>query len=555
MPAHEVDVSALSPGTRLALARLLFRILKGLGLLLMAAWSLLILAWAAVHWIILPHIDQWRVPIEQRASQLLGQPVRISAVQVTSRGLVPTIELKDVVLLDAQAQPALRLPRVVAALSAHSLLSLEPRFAQLLIDGAHLEMHRDAAGRFIVAGLELSGPGRSDRAAANWFFRQHEFVIRGGSVRWTDELHPAPPLVLSDVQLVVRNTLRHHDLRIDATPPAAWGERFSVSGRFTQPLLADSADWLRWRGTVYANLPGADVRTLRQHATLPFDLTQGQGALRAWVDVVDGRATATTLDVALRDVALRVQPELDPLGFAEVTGRLVGRRDERDTELTARQFGFVTADGVRWPASNGTLTWRRGAGDEVTGGELTAERLDLALMTQVARRLPVGDTAHRLLADFDPQGTATELHLRWEGTPVAAVVAAASAASAAEFRLPPRYQVRANVTGLSLAAAPATDPQTTGRPGVRRADIQLTADQSGGEARLTMTQGAFDLPGVLEEPLLPFDRLSAHLNWPRTCSSRMPICRVNCTAPGRPAPAPARPAARAIRDDSTSTPS
>ncbi|MFM9916067.1 MAG: YhdP family protein [Rhizobacter sp.] len=513
MPVQEVDDSDLSPGTRLTLARLLIRILKGLGLLLIAAWSLLILAWATIHWFILPHIDQWRAPIEQQASRLLGQPVRIGAVQVTSSGLVPAFELKDVVLLDAQAKPALRLPRVVAALSAHSLLSMEPRFVQLLIDGAHLEIHRDAAGRLFVAGLDFSVPGRTDRAPANWFFKQHEFVIRGGSVRWTDELHPAEPLELSDLQLVVRNSLRHHDVRIDATPPAVWGERFSVTGRFTQPLLAESADWKRWRGAVYATLPDADVRTLRRHATLPFDLTQGQGALRAWIDVVDGQATAATLDVALRDVALRLQPELDPLGFAEVTGRLVGRRDDRDTELAARQFGFVTSDGVRWPASNVALKWRRSPDGDVTGGELSAERLDLALTTQVVRRLPVGDEAHRLLADFDPRGTATALSLRWDGVPAVARTPAMAASAAVAVALPPRYQLRAGVSGLSLAAAPAGDAQTAGRPGVRQADLQLTADQSGGEARITMTHGGFDLPGLLEDPLLPFDRLSAQLNW------------------------------------------
>ena len=83
-------------------------------------------------------------------------------------------------------------------------------------------------------------------------------MIRGGSVRWTDELHPAPPLELSEVQVVVRNSLRHHDVRIDATPPAHWGDRFSVTGRFTQPLLAEGADWKRWRGAARVRcVPGS----------------------------------------------------------------------------------------------------------------------------------------------------------------------------------------------------------------------------------------------------------------------------------------------------------
>ena len=55
--------------------------------------------------------------------------------------------------------------------------------------------------------------------------------------------------------------------------------------------------------------------------------------------------------------------------------------------------------------------------------------LGLALLTQVVRRLPVGDGAHRLLADFDPHGTASDFSVRWDG--VSNPVAGAAAASAA----------------------------------------------------------------------------------------------------------------------------
>ena len=155
-------------------------------------------------------------------------------------------------LHDNQKRPALELPRVVAALSPRSLFALEPRFEQLLIDGAHLEVRRDASGRVFVAGLDFSGPDSGDRSAANWFFRQPEFVIRSGSLTWTDEQHEAPPLSLADVQLVVRNGLRSHELRLDATPPAAWGDRLSLQGRFTQSLLQDAGNWRHWSGTVHA---------------------------------------------------------------------------------------------------------------------------------------------------------------------------------------------------------------------------------------------------------------------------------------------------------------
>ena len=102
------------PGPRWAPLRWTARVLLGL---VVTAWSLLLIAWLTLHWGILPHIEQWREPIEARASRALGVPVRIGGIAVRSGGWVPSFELREVVLLDAQQRPALRLPRVFAAIS------------------------------------------------------------------------------------------------------------------------------------------------------------------------------------------------------------------------------------------------------------------------------------------------------------------------------------------------------------------------------------------------------------------------------------------------------
>ena len=90
--------------------------------LVLALWSLLLLAWLTLHWGILPHIDDWRPTIEQRASEALGLPVRIGRITVRTPGWVPALELSDVVLADRQGREALRLPKVSAAVSPQSLL-------------------------------------------------------------------------------------------------------------------------------------------------------------------------------------------------------------------------------------------------------------------------------------------------------------------------------------------------------------------------------------------------------------------------------------------------
>ena len=520
MPATDADIPAEISDAESAREQRWVRVLRPIGYLLVAAWSLLVLIWAALHWMILPHIDRWREPIEQRASRMIGHPVRFGEIIVTSGGLAPALELRNVEVFDAQGVPALRLPRVVASLSVHALLTRQNLFEQLVIDGAQLEMHRDKSGHLFVAGLDFSAPGDGDPALANWFFNQHEFVIRGGMLRWVDELHSPTPLTLSDVQVVVRNSLLSHEMRIDATPPPEWGERFTLMAQFKQPLLADSGDWKRWQGTAYADLPRADVGTLRQHATLPFDLDQGRGALRAWIKLDEGRAESLTLDVALRDVSFRLRPGLEPLLFSEVTGRLSGRQTDSGGEFAASRFGFLTGDGVRWPASNIALSLHQHPDGRVIGGELSAERLDLALMSRLTQRLPVDEAIRERLNDLDPQGIAEGLSLRWDDT-----LTQAAGAAPQDTGLPAHYKLRVSLKGLALNARAAPQPDQTGRPGVRQADIELNADERGGDIRASMINGSLDFPGVFEDPVLPLDRLSAQMSW-----------RIGAHAAGEPSP-------------------
>ena len=49
----------------------------------------------------------------------------------------------------------------------------------------------------------------------------------------------APTLALTNVQFVLRNSLLHHELRLDATPDDPWGERFNLRGRLALVLGAN----------------------------------------------------------------------------------------------------------------------------------------------------------------------------------------------------------------------------------------------------------------------------------------------------------------------------
>lgn len=255
--------------------------------LVLAGWLVFGLAWGALHWLIVPRIGEFRPQLEAHASRVLGVPVRIGAVQAHSTGLIPSFELTQVQLFDGQGREALTLPRVLVALSPRSVLRLG--FEQLYVERPDLNIRRTKDGRIFVAGLDFSKAQGDDSAAANWFFSQTEFAIHEGRIHWIDELRELPPLVLNQVGLVVRNRGRQHALRLDATPPELWGDRFTAMGVFTQPLLSlKKSQWQDWSGDLYARFDRVDLSELRRYADLGVDLKQGSGAVRAWANVTRG---------------------------------------------------------------------------------------------------------------------------------------------------------------------------------------------------------------------------------------------------------------------------
>ncbi len=130
-PSPAPDADALPPRWR----RLRRWANVALGVVL-ACYALLLAAWLLLHWMILPQLDRWRPLLEERASRVIGAPLTIGHLSVTSGSWVPALDVRDLRLYDPQGREALRLERVQAALDPKSLLTLRPGFQQVLIDGA-----------------------------------------------------------------------------------------------------------------------------------------------------------------------------------------------------------------------------------------------------------------------------------------------------------------------------------------------------------------------------------------------------------------------------------
>ncbi|MFO1191341.1 MAG: YhdP family protein [Rhodoferax sp.] len=471
--------------------------------LMLTAWFLFAAVWGALHLLIVPRIGELRPQLEAAATRALGMNVRIEGISAYSTGMLPAFELLSVRLFDPQGREALRLPRVLLSLSPRSVLAM--KFDQLYVDRPTLNVRRAADGKWSIAGLDPAWGAQADDRVLDRLFSQPEFVIRHGAVVWTDELRGEAPLALRDLDLVLRNQGRRHELRLDATPPPEWGDRFGLVARMEQPFLSmDNGRWREWSGQVFANFSRVDVSRLQRHADLGIDLTRGRGAVRAWVDVRRAAVTGVTADLALADVETRLGPALQPLQMAALSGRLTGRIAGDTVEFGTQGLAFDTAEGQRWPGGNVQLVHTAGNASRPAHGELTADRLDLAALGQIASRLPLGPAVHAALQRHAPSGLVQTLKARWTGPPEAIQ----------------KYNVQGRVEQLAVQALPKESAQVAaghavGTPGLRGATVDFDLNESSGKAAVLVQEGAVDLPGVFEEPVVPITRLSADLAWQR----------------------------------------
>lgn len=195
-----MTAAALLPTRRL---RVLARLARWGLWLVLGLWVLLLCAWALLHYVIVPGIDQWRPQVQAAASRALGAPVRIARLvgnpEGQRYGLFPTLELREVTVLDDRDHQVLTLPRVVLTLSARSVLRLG--LEQLYIDAPQLDVRRLRDGQWRIAGLGAVpqsdapaptasvGSGDDDPyRALRWLLAQPEVALRHGVIRLTDEM-------------------------------------------------------------------------------------------------------------------------------------------------------------------------------------------------------------------------------------------------------------------------------------------------------------------------------------------------------------------------------
>lgn len=491
------------------------------GKLVVLSYFLFCVLFLTLRYVVLPEIDHYKADIEQIVSQVVGRPVSVASVGASWRGLRPELELTDVVIHDQYGQAALSLPQVSATFSWRTVLVGELRLDNLTIVKPDLSVVRDAAGKLFVAGIPVSDSSDSG-AGADWILSQREIIIRDGKLRWRDDLRQAPELALSNVNLMLRNHWQRHQLALQAIPPADHAGPIDLRADFYHPVFAGKiSDVARWKGRLYVDLPRTDLAIWKSYVDYPIALSEGMGSVRAWLDMDHSKVADFTADVRLSNLSVRLSKSLQPLQLARVSGRISaseiivpGLLEDQSGfaanghQLSLSNFSLEMPDGFVLPPTSIAERYEPATPLHLEKMKLDASSLDLALLSELAERLPLSPSQHKLLLDLAPRGQLQNFSLQWQGS----------------YPDIQSYRVRGGFVGLGMQAQPARPaqqgtalrPERSGAPavpGFANLTGQIDATEKSGHLSLATSDGILLLPALFVDPKVVFDQLNLHSHW------------------------------------------
>lgn len=446
------------------------------------------LAFLGVRYWLLPDIERYREDIVAAVSRSVGLKVSAGRIEAGWHGLRPQLSFADVRVFDRDGREALVLPSVEGVVAWRSLLKAELVLHSLALSGPRLTLRRDPQGAIYVAGMKLGQEG-GDGGLTDWVLAQSDIGIRNAEIDWLDEQRGAPPLALKALNFRLRNDGETHAIGLSARPPQELGSELELRAELIGRSVTEPG---AWNGRMYAELGYSDLAGWRAWIDYPVDLRKGQGALRLWTTLGEGKVTRATADVALTGVEVRLAGDLPLLEVSSVRGRLQGRQTAQGYEFGVRNLALDTARGPAMRSTSFRATWQRGEGKRAQRGAVAAEQIELAPLAHLAEFVPFAPDLRRLLSDIAPQGHLFDVKFDWAGElPDAAT-----------------FHARARFAGLAMNAW-RTIPGFAGLSG------SVEASDTKGTLHLAAAKAELDLPKIFPEPRIALETLNGEVQWER----------------------------------------
>ncbi|MGL4668857.1 MAG: YhdP family protein [Saezia sp.] len=502
------------------LGKRILRFLKGLVLVFVSAIAIILLA---LNFWLPNHIDDYRQPLETFISSKIQSPVSISSLRMQRDGLLPRVQINDLQITSPDGSDGLKIKNINASLSLTSLLLFKIQFSNLDIEKPEVYIHRRDDNSFWVAGIDITAlvknkPVTSERSPKQeipsstlWLLQQPSITLHDGLAQWTDQKNAALPLRLEDIQASLRSTGYTHDIKIEATPPPEFADRFTIQASLTEPALATATLLQNWDIDLHTLFPRIDVQNLYLHTPLPVAKIQGYGLAEGRAHYKNGQLVDSQVKLQIPNFEITARSGLPPIQLSDFSSTLHATWKDNALHLQSDNLTFhytpQTNDSEHpqrtWANKSIDLTWQFDNDHQLSGGALKFADIDLETLSFIALSLPLPNTAQHALSEMKAQGLIDSLNIQWQGS----------------FNALNTYSLQGSLSNLKANAGeippiPPGKKIALGRPGIDNLSLRFNLNETQGDVQLFMEDGSVTLPGLFDQQFIPIHKLqaTAHLS-------------------------------------------
>lgn len=436
-----------------------------------------------------PLAANYRVEIEQLASDALGRAVTIDTVSAEWDGLGPTLVLRQVNLLDPEKRSALKIRQIrlqLALVDSLRSLTLKPRL--ITLSGLRLLIKRRSNDTLAIEGLEEIG---GDGEVGGLFALPSRIRLENSEIYWENQLLGAAPMLFPGVQADLRNSPDRHQLEATLTLPGKPTGKLQliadIRGNPEQPG--------QWSGDIY--LKGqrlAIASLLRNRIPTGYEIPHGSITLELWSHWQAGHLASVEGSGRLSSLRLLQQGGDDGqpkkvLNIDRLGGAFRWRQQDDGWTLDVRDIDLSRA-GFNWPPAAFSLAVRFDEQGQVhlrTGADFIRVQ-DLAA---IIRMFPLPDpTLEEALDNIQPQSDLRNLRFRYQ-----------------EQGQQAHWSGRGEIDHLDSLP-------WRHLPGLENLSSRFWFDQDQGTLELDSSQSKILFPGLFRDPL-QLEQLQGRLAWQR----------------------------------------
>lgn len=269
--------------------------------------------------------------VEQLASTLLEQPVKIGRMDAELSGFVPTLIFHDVEITSPKTkQPVLFLARVDVGLSVDVLLfqqHLEPSY--FVIKGLDVNIQKKMDGSINVENINLgaiSGTNNKDKYTSflREFLKYSDLSIQDSNINWHDE-QDNNKWKFSDVNVYLRNKVNRHQFSLSSKLPSVLGKKINLEIDLEGDITAPET----WDSKIYIESADLNLKPIKKYINNKrFALSEGLVNLKLWLNWKDERIEQLSGDVNLHDISYGFN-EYKKVNLKKISGIFDSRKNEK----------------------------------------------------------------------------------------------------------------------------------------------------------------------------------------------------------------------------------